>query len=359
MRDTTSPKEALKPTQPAPLLDGIRTLIEAARRRVAATVNTELTMLYWQIGKRIREELLRGERAEYGKQIVSTLSRQLVAEYGRGFSYPSLTRMVNFAELFPDSEIVASLIRQLSWTHFIQLLPLKQPLQREFYAEMCRVEGWSVRTLRRKIGSMLYERTALSKKPAELIRQEIAALRDDDRMTPALVFRDPYVLDFLELADTYGEKDLESAILREMQRFILELGVGFSFVARQKRMVIDNQDHYLDLLFYHRKLKRLVAIELKMGQFKAAHKGQMELYLRWLEKYETEPGEKGPLGFVLCTEGARETIELLQLDASGIHVAEYLTELPPKALFEEKLHQAVLIARERFEDRKALKEPRE
>jgi len=361
MRDSTSPKETLEPAPsapaPAPLLDGIRALIETARRRIAATVNTELTLLYWQIGKRVGEEVLKGERAEYGKQIVVSLSRQLVAEYGRGFSYPSLTRMVKLAELFPDFEIVASLTQQLTWTHFIQLLPLKEPFQREFYAEMCRVEGWSVRALRRKIGSMLYERTALSKKPAELIQQEIATLRDEDRMTPALVFRDPYVLDFLELADIYGEKDLESAILREMQQFILELGVGFTFVARQKRMVIDEQDHYLDLLFYHRKLKRLVAVELKLGKFKAAHKGQMELYLRWLEKYETEPGENGPLGLVLCTEGARETIELLQLDASGIHVAEYLTELPPKALFEAKLHQALLAARARFEGRKALKGP--
>ena len=282
-----------------------------------------------------------------------------MAEYGRGFTKRNLFNMIHFADVFPQEEIVHALSAQLSWTHFRSIISIEEPTKREFYTQMCRVEGWSTRLLQQRIDTMLYERTALSKKPAELIRQEIASLRDDDRMTPALVFRDPYVLDFLELADTYGEKDLESAILQEMQRFILELGVGFSFVARQKRMVIDNQDHYLDLLFYHRKLKRLVAIELKMGQFKAAHKGQMELYLRWLEKYETEPGEKGPLGLVLCTESARETIELLQLDASGIHVAEYLTELPPKALFEEKLHQAVLIARERFEDRKALKEPRE
>jgi len=249
--------------------------------------------------------------------------------------------MVQFAEVFPDKEIVVSLIRQLPWTHFIALIPLKNNIQRDFYAEMCSVERWSVRTLRKKIDGMLYERTAISKKPEELIEKDLAALREEDRLTPDLVFRDPYFLDFLGLKDTFSEKDLESSILREMESFILELGTGFSFVARQKRITVDNEDYYLDLLFFHRKLKRLIAIELKLGKFRAAYKGQMELYLRWLEKYEKEPSEETSLGLILCAGKTSEQIELLQLDKSGIKVAEYMTELPKRELLEQKLHKAV------------------
>ncbi len=338
-------------TDAAPLLGEIRQLIEKTRSGVAATVNAELTMLNWRIGKRISEEVLEGERAEYGKQIVVSLARQLENEYGRGFSEKNIRRMLQFAEVFSDEEIVVSLVRQLSWTHFLALIPLKDRLQREFYAEMCRLERWSVRTLRAKIHSMLYERTGISRKPAELAQKEINGLRNDDRLTPALVFRDPYVLDFLELRDTFSERDLETAILRELERFLLELGVGFTFVARQKRMVIDSEDFYLDLLFFHRKLKRLVAVDLKIGKFKAAYKGQIELYLRWLDKNETEPGEEPPLGLILCTEGAREQIELLELDRSGIHVAEYLTELPPREVLESKLRVAVDTARAQLASR--------
>jgi predicted nuclease of restriction endonuclease-like (RecB) superfamily len=281
------------------LIGDIRRLIESARQNVAVTVNAGLTILYWQIGSRIRQDILEEKRAEYGKEIVATLSQELTKEYGNGFSYSALARMVRFAEIFPDTQIVATLSRQLSWSHFKEILPLKKSLQRDFYAEMCRVERWSVRTLRKKIDGMLYERTAISKKPEELVKKELAALREEDRLTPDLVFRDPYFLDFLGLKDTYSEKDFETSILREMESFILELGAGFSFIARQKRIAVDNEDYYLDLLFFHRKLKRLIAIELKLGKFKAAYKGQMELYLRWLEKYEKEPGEETPLGLIL------------------------------------------------------------
>jgi len=331
------------------LIGDIRALIETARQNVAVTVNAGLTILYWQIGNRIRQDILKEKRAKYGKKIVATLSQELIKEYGNGFSYTALTRMVRFSELFPDTQIVATLSQQLSWSHFKEILPLKKPLQRDFYAEMCRIERWSVRTLRKKIDGMLYERTAISKKPEELIEKDLAALRDEDRLSPNLVFRDPYFLDFLGLKDTYSEKDLETAILREMESFILELGIGFSFVVRQKRITVDNEDYYLDLLFFHRKLKRLIAIELKLGKFKAAHKGQMELYLRWLEKYEKEPGEKPPLGLILCAGKTSEQIELLQLDKSGIKVAEYMTELPKRELLEQKLHKAVELARKRLE----------
>jgi len=333
---------------PGDLISDIRSLIETARHNVAVTVNAELTILYWQIGSRICQDILEKKRAEYGKEILATLSQELTKEYGNGFSYSALTRMVRFAEVFPDTQIVATLSRQLSWSHFKEILPIKDDLQRDFYAEMCRIERWSVRTLRKKIDGMLYERTAISKKPEKLIEKDLAALREEDKLTPDLVFRDPYFLDFLGLKDTYSEKDLEAAILREMESFILELGIGFSFVARQKRISIDNEDYYLDLLFFHRKLKRLIAIELKLGKFKPAYKGQMELYLRWLEKYEKEPGEETPLGLILCAGKASEQIELLQLDKSGIKVAEYMTELPKRELLEQKLHKAVELARKRL-----------
>ena len=335
------------------LIGDIRSLIETARHNVAVTVNAGLTILYWQIGSRIRQDILNEKRADYGKEIIATLSQELIKEYGNGFSYSALTRMVRFAEVFPDTQIVATLSRQLSWSHFKEILPFKKPFQRDFYAEMCRIERWSVRTLRKKIDGMLYERTAISKKPEKLVKEELAALREEDRLTPDLVFRDPYFLDFLGLKDTFSEKDLESSILREMESFILEFGVGFSFVARQKRITVDNEDYYLDLLFFHRKLKRLIAIELKLGKFKAAYKGQMELYLRWLEKYEKEPCEETPLGLILCAGKTSEHIELLQLDKSGIKVAEYMTELPKRELLEQKLHKAVELARKRLEAKPA------
>ena len=331
------------------LISDIRSIIKTARHNVAVTVNAGLTLLYWQIGNRIRQDILKEKRADYGEKIISTLSIQLVKEFGNGFSRPNLFRMVRFAEVFPDGKIVSTLSRQLSWSHFVEIIPFKDDLQRDFYAEMCRIERWSVRTLRKKIAGMLYERTAISKKPEKLIEKDLAALREEDRLTPDLVFRDPYFLDFLGLKDTYSEKDLETAILREMESFILELGAGFSFVARQKRITVDNEDYYLDLLFFHRKIKRLIAIELKLGKFKAAHKAQMELYLRWLEKYEKEPGEQTPLGLILCAGKTSEQIELLQLDKSGIKVAEYMTELPKRELLEQKLHKAVELAQKRLE----------
>lgn len=337
-----------KPAKSKPLLEELRELICSARLQTAQAVNAALTALYWQIGDRIRREILKEQRAEYGAEIVSALARQLEAEFGRGFAEKNLRRMVQFTEVFPDYEIVVSLIRQLTWTHFIALIPLKDPLQREFYAELCRLERWSVRMLRARIDSMLYERTAISKKPEKLIEQELKALREEDTLTPDLVFRDPYFLDFLGLQDTYSEKDLEVAILREMEAFLLELGNEFAFVARQKRIIVDGDDYYLDLLFYHRRLQRLVAIELKIGDFKPADKGQAELYLRWLDRHERQPAEESPIALIFCAGKKRETVEYLNLGASGIHVAEYLTELPARELLAERLHEAVRFARIRL-----------
>ena len=261
--------------------------------------------------------------------------------------------MVQFAELFPGQDIVVTLSRQLSWSHFLALLSVKDPLARDFYAQMCSIERWSVRTLRERVDSMLFERTALSKKPDELIRLELDALQARGAVTAPLLLKDPYVLDFLALDDRYLEKGLEDAILRELEHFLLELGAGFSFVARQRRIQLDSDDFYIDLLFYNRKLRRLVAIELKLGEFKAEYKGQMELYLRWLARHDQEPGDLPPLGIILCTGKKHEQIELLELDKSGIHVAEYLTVLPPREVFEQKIHEAMVQARLRVAQKAA------
>lgn len=331
------------------LLKDLRCMIEETRRFFAASVNHTLSMLYWRIGCRINEDILKNERAEYGEEIVSTVSRQLEIDFGKGFSVKNVRHMMRFAEAFPTEKIVSTLSRQLGWSHFKEIIYLKQPMQMEFYGEMCRVERWSVRVLRQKIRSMLYERTILSKKPDELSRLELKTLREEDRLTPDLVFRDPYFLDFLGLNGAFREKDLETAIMNEMEAFILELGAGFTFVARQKRITVDEDDFYLDLLFFHRNLRCLVAIELKLDKFLPEHKGQMELYLRWLDKYERQEGENAPIGIILCAGKKQEQIELLQLNSCGIHVAEYLTVLPPKKLLQEKLHKAIAIARKRLE----------
>jgi predicted nuclease of restriction endonuclease-like (RecB) superfamily len=331
------------------LLTEVRQLIIEARQQTARMVNAGLTMLYWQVGDRIRREVLQEKRAEYGGEILQALSAKLEVEFGAGFAEKNLRRMVQFSEVFPDRAIVVSLLRQLTWTHFIALIPLKDPLQRDYYAEMCRIENWSTRKLRERIDSMLYERTALSKKPEKLIEQELKTLREEDHLTPDLVFRDPYFLDFLGLKDTYCEKDLENALLREIESFLLELGSGFAFVERQKRITLDGDDYYIDLLFYHRRMRRLVVIELKIGDFKPADAGQVELYLRWLDRYERQEGEEKPLGLILCAGKKQETVEVLELEPRGIHVAEYLTELPPRELLQKRLHEAIVRTRLRLE----------
>lgn len=347
-KKTPKTSKALVPATDTALLTDVRQLIADAREATATAVNSALVLLYWQVGHRIRTEVLGSKRADYGEQIVPTLSAQLEGEFGDGFGTRNLFRMIRFAEVFPNREAVFALAHRLGWSHFVEVIALKEDLKREFYAEMCRIERWSVRTLREKIGGMLFERTALSKKPKKLAEQELAKLRETDQLTPDLVFRDPYLLGFLGLKNTYSEKDLENAILRELEAFLLELGAGFTFVARQKRIVIDDKDFYIDLLFYHRKLRRLVAIDLKLATFQAADKGQMELYLRWLEKHETEPGEESPIGLILCEDMGAEQVELLQLNQGGIRVASYLTELPPKAALQKRLKAAAELARKRL-----------
>jgi predicted nuclease of restriction endonuclease-like (RecB) superfamily len=329
------------------LFDNLKNLIEQTKKNVATQVNSALTLLYWNIGKKINNNILKNKRADYGKEIISTLSRQLSEEFGSGYAKRNLLNMVRFAKIYTDKNIVHSLSTQLRWTHIKALIYIEDDLKRNFYEEIIKIDRWNTRELLNQIDSQLYERTALSKKPDKTIKYELEQLKNGD-ITPDIVLKDPYVLDFLELNDRYLEKDLEDAILREMEQFILELGVGFSFIARQKVIQIDDEDFKIDLLFYNRKLKRLVAIELKIGKFKSSHKGQMELYLKWLEKYEKEDGENSPIGIILCADKKSEQIELLELDKSNIHVAQYLTVLPSKEKFEAKLHQALINAKEKY-----------
>ncbi len=327
------------------LFGEVKALIEQSRQAVAVAVNSTMTMLYWKVGRRINTEVLNDQRAEYGKQVVNALSSQLVEEYGRGWSAKQLRHCLRFAEVFQEKAIVSALRRQLSWTHLKSLIYIDDDLKRSFYIEICRLEKWSTRTLSERINSMLYERTAISKKPDLTIENELKMLGEEGRMSPDLVFRDPYFLDFLDLKDTYSEKDLESAIIAELQRFIVEMGTDFAFLSRQKRITIDHRDYYIDLLFYHRRLKSLVVIDLKIGEFDAAYKGEMELYLAWLEKHEAVEGESPPIGLILCAGKNPEHVELLQLHKSNIKVADYFTILPSKQVLMEKYHKAIAIAR--------------
>ena len=330
------------------LFEEVRQLIDTAKQRAAVKINAELTLLYWHVGKRIQTEVLKGQRGKYGKQILQNLSIQLQQVYGRGWGQRHLRNCLYFADQFPDIAIVTTVCSQLSWSHFRVLGGIDDPLKRDFYIELSQLEKWSVRQLKERVNSMLYERTALSRKPEEAIRYDLAQLRDEQSVSPDLLLRDPYVLDFLDLTDRYTERDLEDAILREIERFLLEMGAGFTFVSRQKRLQIDDDDFYIDLLFYNRKLKRLVAIDLKIGNFRPEYKSQMELYLRWLQKHDREPDEQPPLGIILCAGKKQEQIELLELDRSGIHVAEYLTVLPPKEVLQAKLQNAIATARSRI-----------
>ena len=341
-KKTKTSVKKVSPTLQPTLVGELSRLIEQNQLQVVSAVNSSIVALFWQVGKRISEHILQNKRADYGKEIVVTVSRQLQKKFGSNFEEKNLRRMLQFAEIFSEKEIVVTLSRQLSWSHFITLLPLKKHEARLFYAHASIHEGWGVRELRESISRKKFERSRIAG------NQQKAILKS----THHPVFKDPYFLDFLGLKDGYLEKDLEAAILRELENFILELGKGFAFVERQKRMIIDGEDYHLDLLFYHRKLKRLVAIDLKIGKFQAKDKGQMELYLKWLNRYEKQDGEEPPVGLILCAETSREQVELLEMHKDGIVVAEYWTELPPKKELEKRLHKAMAESRELLERKK-------
>lgn len=327
------------------IVSKVSQLIDDRRKLTYQAVNAALVFLNWEIGEAITLQVLKQTKAEYGRHIVEQIADDLSSRYGKGFGRTAIFRMVQFYQEFPDKTIVATLSQQLTWSHFVELLPIEEANKRTFYAAMCKAESWSVRTLRDRKKSMLYERTAISKKPEETIKNEITQLMDQEKMSLDLFYRDPYVLDFLGLKDTYSEKDLETAILAQLERFILEMGSDFAFLARQKHFVLDGKDYYMDLLFYHRSLRRLVVVELKLGAFEPEYKGQVELYLRWLKKYEMQDSENDPIALILCAEKSSETVELLELNQGSIHVAQYLTKMPPKKLLEEKLAAAIQYAR--------------
>jgi predicted nuclease of restriction endonuclease-like (RecB) superfamily len=328
------------------LLNDLQMLIERGREKAVSAVNSAITITYWQVGRRINEEVLHGERAQYGKQIIVSLSQELVARYGKSFEARNLRRMMQFAELYPDFEIVSPLVSQLSWTHFTILITLPDNEARTFYGQQAAENRWNKRELQRQIERKVFERSEIADTKLTLAKSNHLGGN----------FKDPYFLDFLGLKEGYLENELENALLKELELFILELGKGFAFVDRQKRMIIDGYDFHLDLLFFHRKLKRLVAVELKIDRFKAAFKGQMELYLNWLNKYERQPGEEPPIGLILCAEAGSEQVELLNMNKDNIMVAEYWTELPPKELLEKKLHSALIEVRERLAEQKFLDE---
>ena len=338
------------------LYNDVSNMIEKAKNQVAIHVNTELVVLNWNIGNRIKIELLNNKKPEYGKQVIKELSKKLVKKYGRGYSSSNLYRMLQLNEFYEDFENFATLSQKLSWSHFIEIVKMDTDIKRKFYATMCINEHWSVRTLRDRIGSALFERTAISKKPEQTIINDLQLLTNENKMTTDLFFRYSYILDFLELKDTYSEKDLENAIISELEKFILEMGNDFAFLARQKRITIDGRDFYMDLLFFHRKLKRLVVIELKLEEFKPEHKGQVELYLKWLDKYERAEGEEPPVAIILCATKSDTMTELLELDNSGIHVAQYLTNYVPKELLEEKFLSSIKNAKIQLEQRDKDKE---
>jgi predicted nuclease of restriction endonuclease-like (RecB) superfamily len=350
MKQLTKTSKKVIQQQSKKLFVEIAAVIETSKENLSRSFNKEIAMLNWQIGKQIDETLANTEE-NYGLEIVATLSPLLINQFGKGYTTSSLHRIRRFYKAFSKIKIVATLSPLLSWSHFIELTNVKNDLARSYYTELCKIEHWNVRELRDRINSMLYERTALSKRPEKLIKQELKQLQSQKKFTENIVFRDNYFLDFLDLKDVYSEKDLETAILIELQKFIIEIGTDFAFLSRQKRMIIDGEDFSLDLLFYHRGLNRLVAIELKLGKFKHAYKSQMELYLRWLEKYEMRQHEELPIGLILCADNKTEIMELLMIDEKRIRVANYATEMPEAKIIKQKLQKAISNAKAKVEHR--------
>lgn len=327
------------------LFDGVVAIIDDAKMQVAVYVNAHASMTFWNVGKYIIDDMGYQTYSAYGKKILATLSQRLTARYGKGYTYSALTRMMKVARLYNDREMFAMLSQTLSWSHFLELVTIEDPNKRLFYQQMGIVEHWSVQQLREKQDGMAYERSLIAAKPNDEMVRTLQSITPQ-HTEPEVVLKSSYVLDFLGLSGYYSEEELEDAIAQQLEKFILELGQGFAFLERQKRFTIDGTDYYLDLLFYHRNLKCLVAVDLKLGKFKPGYKGQMELYLKYMQKYDMLADENPPIGLLLCSEGNTEHIELMMLDEDRVKVAQYLTCLPDKQWFVDKLNRSILIAKE-------------
>ena len=330
---------------PAGIVQGIAAIVSEARKQTVVLVNSTLNMMYWRVGKYLIDELHYETYGQYGKSILQSIASQLTEMFGRGFNYTALTRMMKVATIYPSDQMFATLSQTLTWSHLIELATIDNQAKRLFYQKLCIEQRWSTRQLNRQQDAMLYERTLIAAKPED---EQVALLDslEPGELTPEMVLKSSYVVDFLGLHGYYSEKDLENAILQQLENFILELGQGFAFLERQKRISVDAVDYYIDLLFYHRGLNCLVAIDLKLGKFKPEYKGQMELYLKYLDRYERKPHEESPIGLLLCSEGNTEQVELMMLGEDNIKVAQYLTELPDKQWFIDKLNRSILIAQE-------------
>ncbi len=327
------------------LYDGVTSIIDKAKMQVAVYVNAHASMMFWSVGKYIIDDMDYQTYSAYGKKILATLSQRLTSRYGKGYTYSALTRMMKVARIYSDCEMFAMLSQTLSWSHFLELITIKDTTKRLFYQQMGLAEHWSVQQLRDKQDEMAYERSLIAAKPNNEIVKALENITPQ-HTEPDVVLKSSYVLDFLGLGSLYSEKNLEDAIVLQLERFILELGQGFAFLERQKRFTIDGTDYKLDLLFYHFKMKCLVAIDIKLGKFKPQDKGQMELYLKYLQKHDMQPSDNPPIGLLLCGEGNTEHIELLMLDEERIKVAQYLTFLPDKQWFVDKLNRSIMIAKE-------------
>lgn len=351
------------------LLGGVSLLLNEARSAAARSVNAILTITYWEIGQRIVEfEQDGSDRATYGATLLKRLSRDLTTRFGRGFSEENLRLMrlfyLHYRErisqtLSGKSLEISSAQSQtwsqkfpLSWSHYVRLLTLDDSHKRDFYEEEACRATWSVRQLDRQINSMLYERLALSRQKGALLRE---AEQSKEASTPEEAIKDPYILEFLGLPEPYSEHDLENALIQHLADFLLELGYGFTFVARQKRLQIGSESYYLDLLFYHRPLRCLVAIDLKVGKFTHADAGQMNLYLNYLRENETLEDETSPIGLILCSE-KDEAVAHYALGglSNKVFASRYELQLPDPDL----LRHEIEAERRRLETRAVVEEQR-
>lgn len=324
-------------------LAGMVELLESARHAAARTVNTIMTATYWEIGRRIVELEQGGKkRAGYGEEVVRRLAADLTAKFGRGFGYVNLNHMRKFHLEWQSSRIIQTLSEQspgsriaefarcfpLSWSHYVYLMSASSPEAREFYEAEALRGGWTVRQLKRQMNSMFFERTLLSRnKTAMLLKGEKP--KPGDALTPEEEIKDPYVLEFLDLKDEYSETELEAALIRHIESFLLELGGDFAFVGRQMRLRIDHQWFRVDLVFFHRRLKCLIIIDLKIGEFTHADAGQMHLYLNYAHEHWTHPDENPPIGLILCERKSAGVVHYaLDNLPNKVMAAEYKTALP-------------------------------